>query len=51
MPPVSNLKIEPPPGDKLYLRLRLITPSPSKTLLIDDVDLWESQTGACDERH
>lgn len=50
-PPVTNLKVQVAAGDTLYLRVRLVNGLAGQTLLIDDVDFWESASGRCDERH
>ncbi|MBK7865482.1 MAG: hypothetical protein IPJ65_44165 [Archangiaceae bacterium] len=50
-PPVTNLKVPVSMGDQLYLRIRIQNGQAGQTLLVDDVDFWESTSGNCDERH
>jgi hypothetical protein len=47
----SNLKVQVAAGDTLYLRVKIQNGTAGQTLLLDDVDFWESTTGNCDERH
>ena len=50
-PMSSNLKVQVAAGDSLYLRFRILNSQAGQTLDLDDLDLWESQSGNCDERH
>lgn len=49
-PMSSNLKVTVAAGGELYLRVRMVNGTASQTLLIDDVDFWESASGSCNER-
>jgi hypothetical protein len=49
-PPSTNLKVDAAAGDSLYLRFRVQNGQAGQTLLVDDVDFWESTSGRCDER-
>ena len=46
----SNLKVSFAAGDTLYLRVRLIGAQAGQTLLLDDLDFYESASGNCNER-
>jgi hypothetical protein len=50
-PPTTNLKVTPAAGAALYLRFRILNVMAGQTLLVDDVDFWESASGSCNERH
>jgi hypothetical protein len=45
-PMASNLKVQVPAGDALYLRARILNGQAGQTLLIDDVDFYESASPA-----
>ncbi|MBL8953483.1 MAG: hypothetical protein JNK82_22095, partial [Myxococcaceae bacterium] len=49
-PLASNLKLPVAAGASLSLRVRIINGQPGQTIFIDDIDLWESTSGNCDER-
>jgi hypothetical protein len=49
-PPSTNLQLDAAPGDTLYLRFVIQNGQSGQTLLVDDVDFWESASGKCDER-
>ena len=44
-----NLDVHAAAGSKLYVRLVMRTPMLNDTLLVDDVDVWESSDGLCKE--
>ncbi len=48
-PPSTNLEVRAAKGSKLYVRFVMRTPAAGETLLVDDVDLWESADGKCKE--
>jgi hypothetical protein len=48
-PPSTTLGVPAAVGSKLYVRLLMRTPNANDTLLVDDVDLWESSDGQCKE--
>lgn len=50
-PPSTNLEVRAAAGSKLYVRFVMHTPpAAGDTLLVDDVDVWESDDGKCKER-
>lgn len=49
-PPSTNLEVRAAAGAKLYVRLVMHrNPKVNDTLLVDDVDVWESADGLCKE--
>ncbi len=48
-PPSTNLEVRAAAGSKLYVRFLMRTPAAGETLLVDDVDVWESTDGKCKE--
>lgn len=48
-PPSTNLEVRAAAGAKLYVRLVMRNPNANDTLLVDDVDVWESADGLCKE--
>ena len=49
MPPFTVLAVPGAMGSKLYVRFLLSQGSAGDTLLVDDVDVWESADGKCKE--
>lgn len=50
-PPSTNLEVPAAAGSKLYVRFVMHqSPAAGDTLLVDDVDVWESADGKCKER-
>lgn len=49
VPPSTNLEVRAAAGSKLYVRMVMRTLSANNTLLVDDVDVWESADGLCKE--
>jgi hypothetical protein len=49
-PPTTNLEIPTTKGSSLSLRFRVQNGQAGQTLLVDDVDFWESSDGRCRER-
>lgn len=50
VPTGNNLQVPATAGAKVYLRFVMNTPKAGDTLVVDDVDLWESGDGLCRER-
>lgn len=49
-PPSTNLEVRAAAGSKLYVRFVMHqSPAAGDTLLVDDVDVWESADGLCKE--
>lgn len=49
-PPSTHLEVRAAMGSKLYVRLVMRTPKANDTLIVDDVDVWESADGLCKEQ-
>lgn len=50
LPTGTNLQVPASLNAKVYLRFVMNNPKAGDTLLVDDVDLWESSDGLCHER-
>ena len=50
VPAGTNLQVPAPAGAKVYLTFEMNNPTAGDTLIVDDVDFWESTDGLCHER-
>jgi len=50
LPTGTNLQVPAPAGAKVYLTFDMNNPTAGDTLIVDDVDFWESTDGLCHER-
>lgn len=50
VPPTTNLLIREPIDQQLYVKVRANASQAGDTLIVDDIDLWESTDGKCNER-
>lgn len=49
-PPSTKLELDFPAGDELFLRMSILNGTAGQTLIVDDVDVFESASGKCTER-
>jgi hypothetical protein len=49
LPPTTNLQVPAPRDGKVYLRFQMKDATAGDTLLVDDLDVWESGDGRCQE--
>ena len=49
MPPTTNWEINEPADQALFVKVHAQGANAGDTVLVDDIDLWESPTGKCDQ--
>lgn len=50
VPPTTNLRVIEPIDQELFVKVRANAGTGGETLFVDDIDLWESSNGRCEER-
>ena len=50
LPPSTNLEIREPIDQALFVKVRANNGKAGDTVIVDDIDLWESSDGKCKER-
>ena len=49
LPPTTNLEVREPADQSLYVKVHAQGAAAGDTVIVDDIDLWESPTGKCDQ--
>ncbi len=50
LPPTTNLEIREPADQALFVKVRAQGGAAGDTVIVDDIDLWESPSGKCDQQ-